>query len=75
MERIINITGRARNIEGHAVLVADNIGTYYIAGMNCWQEDWVNMKVKVIGDLTADKKQKKPVIHHPVLQLLKEEIS
>ena len=70
-QRIINITGNSKNIKGHAALVADNIGAYFIQGMDMWKEEWLNKRIKVIGDLEINKKTKSKSIKHPVVQLLK----
>jgi hypothetical protein len=70
VQKTINITGDAKNISGHAALVAENIGTYYIDGMGKWKEEWVNKKIKVIGDLGITKNTKENIIKHPVVQLL-----
>jgi hypothetical protein len=69
-ERVIDITGDARNINGQPALVAENAGTYFIKGMNQWESGWVDKKIRVIGDLISEKKTKLNTISKPVVQLL-----
>jgi len=47
----ITVSGNTRNIPGHAVIVVDNSGVFYVDGMPAWEEEWVNQTVKVTGDL------------------------
>lgn len=69
-EKLINITGKAMNVDGRAALVAENIGTYYLAEMDRWKEEWLNKNIHVIGDLITDRKRKSMIIGKPVVQLL-----
>jgi hypothetical protein len=69
-ERVINITGNARNINGQPALVAENAGTYFIEGMNQWERGWEHKKIRVIGDLNLETKTKFNTISKPVVQLL-----
>ncbi len=68
--KIINITGNAKNIDGHAALVADKVGVYFVEGLDEWNKDWLEKKVKIIGDLAFLKNKNIKVIKKPVLQLL-----
>ena len=68
-QKVINITGITKNIEGRAALVTENIGTYIIQGVDKWQDEWLNKKVKIIGDLTNSKKLSLGIIRHPIVQL------
>ncbi|MBL7748012.1 MAG: hypothetical protein JNM19_11325 [Chitinophagaceae bacterium] len=70
-QRVINITGNAINIGDKAAIVAENIGTYYIADMHKWNKEWVNRRIQVIGDLEVRKKDHANFIKHPVAQLLR----
>jgi len=47
----ITVTGNTQNIAGYAAVVADNKVIFYVDGMNVWEDNWVNQKVKVTGDL------------------------
>jgi hypothetical protein len=47
----IDITGNTQNIKGHAAVVAENTGIFFVDGVDAWEESWVNRKVKVTGDL------------------------
>ncbi len=66
----INITGNAKNIEGHAAVVADKVGTYFVEGLNQWDNDWLERKIRIIGDLAFNQNSKKSIIKKPVVQLL-----
>jgi hypothetical protein len=50
-ESRITVTGCARNINGRAAVVSDNMGIYFIAGMQEWQQGWLNQTVRMTGDL------------------------
>lgn len=69
-ERVIDITGKAMNINGQPVLVAENVGTFFIEGMSKWKREWVDKKIRIIGDLVAAKKANHNTICKPVVQLL-----
>jgi hypothetical protein len=47
----IMVTGTAQNKDGFAKVVVDVADTYCIDGMQLWQNDWLNKKIKVVGDL------------------------
>jgi hypothetical protein len=70
LERVIDITGNARNINGQPALVAENVGTYFIEGMSQWERDWEHKKIRIIGDLNSEKRTKFNTISKPVVQLL-----
>lgn len=70
VQKVINITGNTKNIEGHAALVTENTGTYIIHGIDKWQDEWLDKKVKVIGDLTGSKENSSKIICQPIVQLL-----
>jgi hypothetical protein len=70
LERVIDITGNARNINGQPALVAENAGIYFIEGMNQWEIDWEHKKIRIIGDLNSEEKTKHNTISKPVVQLL-----
>jgi hypothetical protein len=70
LERVIDITGNACNINGQPALVAENVGTYFIEGMNQWERSWENKKIRIIGDLNLEEKTKFNTISKPVVQLL-----
>jgi hypothetical protein len=64
--RIINIIGDAINIGEQPALAAENIGIYYIQGMDKWQDEWLDKKVKLIGELRTGSNSKLNVIIKPV---------
>jgi hypothetical protein len=70
LERVIDITGNARNINGKPALVAENVGTYFIEGMNQWERGWEHKKIRIIGDLNSEEKTNLNTISKPVVQLL-----
>ena len=70
MERIIDITGNARNVDGQPALVAENVGTFFIEGMDRWERNWEDRKIRIIGDLLSKEKTKNETISKPVVQLL-----
>jgi hypothetical protein len=70
IERVIDITGNARNINGQPALVAENVGTYFIEGMSQWERGWEHKKIRIIGDLISEEKTKLNTISKPVVQLL-----
>ena len=47
----ITVTGTAQNEDGFAKVVVDEIDCYCMEGFNAWRPDWINKKIKVIGDL------------------------
>ena len=47
----ITVTGTAENKDGFARVVVDVAESYCIDGMEVWQTEWLNKKIKVIGDL------------------------
>ena len=47
----IIVTGTAQNKDGFAKVVVDVTECYCIDGMELWQTDWVNKKIRVVGDL------------------------
>lgn len=47
----ITITGTAQNKDGFAKVVVDVTDSYCIDGMELWQTDWLNKKIRVVGDL------------------------
>lgn len=69
-ERIINITGNARNINGQPAIVAENVGTYFIEGLSQWEYPWEFRKIRVIGDLHLKEHSAEQTICKPVVQLL-----
>lgn len=69
-QRVIHITGLARNIPDGAVIDADKAGVYYIGGIHRWQQEWVGKKIRIIGDLKSSKLKGARRIEHPVVQLL-----
>ena len=69
-QRVIHITGLARNIPEGAVIDADKAGVYHIGGMARWRQEWVGKKVRIIGDLKSGKSNEAKRIEHPVVQLL-----
>ncbi|MBK6827495.1 MAG: hypothetical protein IPG86_11745 [Chitinophagaceae bacterium] len=69
-QRTINITGNARNMEGGAMLVAENVGIYRVDGIRQWEEDWVGQRIKIIGDLKFQKRKNYHLIRNPMVQLL-----
>jgi hypothetical protein len=70
LERIIDITGNARYINGQPALVAENVGVYFIHGMSKWERSWENRKIRIIGDLRSEEKTNINTICKPVVQLL-----
>lgn len=70
MQRTINITGRARNTNGQAIIEPSNACPYFIAGMHKWNKEWLGKNVRAIGSIIEDKKNNRLLIEHPVLQLL-----
>jgi hypothetical protein len=70
LERVIDITGNARNINGQPALVAENVGIYFIHGMSKWERDWENRKIRIIGDLRSEENTNLNTISKPVIQLL-----
>ncbi|MBL0268934.1 MAG: hypothetical protein KAX45_07345 [Chitinophagaceae bacterium] len=69
-QRTINITGSARNMEGGAMLVAENVGIYRVDGIRQWEQDWVGQRIKIIGDLEFRKRKNYHLIRNPMVQLL-----
>lgn len=69
-QRTINITGNARNMEGGAMLEAENLGIYRVEGIRQWEEDWVDQRIKIIGDLEFRKRKNYYLIRNPMVQLL-----
>ncbi len=69
-QRTINITGNARNLEGSAILEAENLGIYRVEGIRQWGEDWVGQRIKIIGDLEYQKRKNYHLIRNPMVQLL-----
>jgi hypothetical protein len=47
----ITVTGIAKNKDGFARVVVDIADSYCIDGMDLWQTEWLNKKIKVVGDL------------------------
>ena len=47
----VTVIGTAENKDGFAKVVVDVADSYCIDGMEVWQTDWLNKKIKVIGDL------------------------
>lgn len=47
----IEITGKAQNADGQAIVVTDANKPFYLWGMQSWTEGWINKKVKIIGDV------------------------
>src|SRR5258705_11898811 len=52
----ITVTGNTCNIAGRAAVVGDSTGTYFVEGMEKWEESWLNHTVRVTGDLADSKK-------------------
>jgi hypothetical protein len=50
-ENRITVTGNARNISGHAAVVAPSRAVYFVEGLEQWEQNWLNQEVKVTGDL------------------------
>ena len=71
-ENKITITGNTRNIEGHAAVVADSTRIFYVDGMDHWEDNWLNQKVKITGDLEAFSNKTK-LIKGAVVLLLEQE--
>lgn len=69
-ERKIDIIGNAKNINGRPAIMAENVGVYFVEGLNEWKNEWHNKQIKVIGDLKRVKKIKWEVIKNPVVQLI-----
>jgi len=70
IERVIDITGNARNINGQPALVAENVGIYFIEGMTQWERSWEHKKIRIIGDLISEERTALNTISKPVVQLL-----
>lgn len=69
-ERTIDVTGNARNINGHPALVAENVGIFFIEDMPEWEKNWENKRIRAIGNLQLQPDEKKNIISRPVVQLL-----
>lgn len=52
-ESRITVTGNARNISGHAAVVAPSTAVYYVEGLEEWEQNWLNQEVRVTGDLIS----------------------
>lgn len=50
-QKHITVTGIAQNKDGFAKVEVDVADSYCIDGMELWQADWLNKKIKVVGDL------------------------
>lgn len=51
VESRITVTGNTQNIAGHAAVVTDSTGFFYVDGMQTWEDSWLGQKVKITGDL------------------------
>lgn len=69
-EHTINVTGNARNINGHPALVAENVGIFFIEDMPRWEESWENKRIRAIGNLQLQEDANQSIISKPVVQLL-----
>lgn len=74
-QHTIYIIGYAKNIKGQAVLEAENIGLYFIKGIERWTDDWLNHRIKVIGDLVMAESNQPRVINRAVVQLIAQDES
>ncbi len=73
VKRRINITGSAYNIPGHAAIRTDSSDTYLIRGMNAWDKDWIDSRIKVVGDLISVSPNQPQEISSAVVQLIHQE--
>jgi hypothetical protein len=71
-ERRVAIEGNAENISGHAAVVGDTTGKYYIRGMEQWENEWINQRIKVIGDLEVSENGETRYIKDAVVQMINE---
>ena len=69
-ERKIDIIGNARNINGRPAIMAENVGVYFVEGLNEKKKEWLNSQIRIIGDLKKVNKIKWEVIKNPVVQLI-----
>jgi hypothetical protein len=72
-EQRITLTGKASNKGGLATVVSDSAGTYIMWGMERWESNWEDHRIKVIGDLKNDLKGNKVFIKDAVVQMLNDE--
>jgi hypothetical protein len=66
----IHITGSACNMPGHAAIRTDSSDTYLIRGMDAWDKDWIDHRIKVVGDLEVSNASTTAFIGDAVIQLL-----
>ena len=69
----IYLKGEARDIAGHAAVVTGYSAVYYIEGMEGWAPDWINRRIRVIGYLALNRRNRVAIIKDAVVQLLQQE--
>ena len=69
-ERKIDIICNAININGIPAIMAENVGVYFVEGLNEWKKEWLNSQIRIIKDLKKVNKIKWEVIKNPVVQLI-----
>lgn len=53
-EKVINITGTAYNGKGGALIITENNETYYIGGLDSWEDSVLEKEVEVNGFIRTE---------------------
>jgi len=59
-------------MHGQAAIVTESADTYFVKGKATWENEWLNCRIKLIGDLELNERNQIKYVNQAVVQRLDE---